>query len=338
MTSAYQQDIGGQPEALRVLAPSLDDTAVAELVRHPYDRVVITGMGTSHYAGYATWQALVRAGRPAWWLDTAQLLDVVPLLTADTLVLATSQSGESGEVVALLDRLEGLPARLVAVTNDAGSALATAASASVIMQAGAEATVSTKSYLNSLVLHAWLTRLMLGGAPLGPQVALQLATRTVRWLADDGPLHGSALIDDLDRTRVAIIGSGVQLATALTAALVLKEAAKIPAEAFVAGEFRHGPIELAGPGLAAVFVDDPQSTGNDLARLAGELRETGARVVELNTSSDDHGDPDEDQAVAELSALMYPTIAFQRLSVDLAVAKGLTPGEFLFGRKVTSAV
>ena len=61
-------------------------------------------------------------------------------------------------------------------------------------------------------------------------------------------------------------------------------------------------------------------------------------MVELNTSSDDHGDPDEDQAVAELSALMYPTIAFQRLSVDLAVAKGLTPGEFLFGRKVTSAV
>jgi len=338
MTSAYQQDIGGQPEALRVLASSMDDTAVADLLGHPYDRVVITGMGTSHYAGYPTWRALVRAGQPAWWLDTAQLLDVVPLLTADTLVLATSQSGESGEVVALLDRLDGLPARLVAVTNDEGSALARAASASVIMQAGAEATVSTKSYLNSLVLHAWLTRLMLGGAPLRPQVVLQLATRTERWLDQEAPLNGSALIDDLDRTRVAIIGSGVQLATALTAALVLKEAAKIPAEAFVAGEFRHGPIELAGPGLAALFVDDPRSTGNDLARLAGELRDTGAHVVELNTSGDVRGDPDEDQALAELSALMYPTLAFQRLSVDIAVAKGLTPGEFLFGRKVTSAV
>jgi glucosamine--fructose-6-phosphate aminotransferase (isomerizing) len=338
MTSAYQRDISGQPDALRVLASSLDDTVVADLVRHPYDRVVITGMGTSHYAGYPTWRALVRAGRPAWWLDTAQLLDVVPLLTADTLVLATSQSGESGEVVALLDRLEGLPARLVAVTNDAGSALASAASASVIMQAGAEATVSTKSYLNSLVLHAWLTRLFLGGPPLGPQVALRLATRTERWLAEEAPLRVTALIDDLDRARVAIIGSGVQLATALTAALVLKEAAKVPAEAFVAGEFRHGPIELAGPGLAAVFVDDPQSTGNDLARLAGELRDTGARVVELGTSEDDRDDPDGDDAVAELSALVYPMLAFQRLSVDLAVAKGLTPGEFLFGRKVTSAV
>jgi len=338
MTSPYEADIAGQPAALRALAARLDDPTVVDVLRRPYDRIVITGMGTSHYAGHSTWQALTRAGRATWWLDTAQLLDVLPLMTADSLVLATSQSGESGEIVALLDRLQGTPAHLVAITNDSTSALARSATATVEMRAGTEATVSTKSYLNSIVLHAWITSVLLGTSAPGAAVVLELADRVESWLAKEAPLRGAEFGAGPDRTRVAVIGTGTQLATALTAALVLKEAAKVPAEAFVAGEFRHGPIELAGPGLVAVFVDDPRSTSNDLARLAAELRDTGALVVEMPTSSADEVDPASGGTASELSALIYPTLAFQRLSVELARAKGITPGEFLFGRKVTSEV
>ena len=67
-----------------------------------YDRIILTGMGSSHFAAHRVWCSLVSEGREAWWVSTAQLLETQELITGDSLLWVTSQSGESGEVVALL--------------------------------------------------------------------------------------------------------------------------------------------------------------------------------------------------------------------------------------------
>jgi glucosamine--fructose-6-phosphate aminotransferase (isomerizing) len=131
-----------------------------------------------------------------------------------------------------------------------------------------------------------------------------------------------------------LIGSGIHTATALAGALIIKEASKTPAQAYLGGEFRHGPIELAGPGLAAIVLADPSSSGSDFGRLSVELIETGSNVIELRepTISVDVID------AWGLRSLFFGIIALQRLSVTLAVDRGIEPGAFLFGRKITEAV
>ena len=145
--------------------------------------------------------------------------------------------------------------------------------------------------------------------------------------------HCALELDELS-SRLVLVGSGVQTATVLTGALIVKEASKTPVEAYLGGEFRHGPIELAGRGLTAIIVDDPRSDSNDLERLAEELQSTGSTVKNLipPVQSFELGDQ------SNLESLFFNTIAFQKLSVELAHRAGVVPGEFLYGRKITDAL
>ncbi len=190
MITPYEQDIQDQPESLRAFATAPAVAGLEEL-RQGYDRIVLTGMGTSHFAGLPTWRALARRGWPAWWLDTTQLLDTADLVTPGTLLVVTSQSGRSAEVVALCD---GRPrSTLVAVTNDGASPLARAADLVVPLHSGAEATVSTKSYLNSLAAHGVILAALLG-QPAGPAraAAAPVADALAAWLDGPDPAVGTA--------------------------------------------------------------------------------------------------------------------------------------------------
>jgi glucosamine--fructose-6-phosphate aminotransferase (isomerizing) len=336
--SPFELDMLTQPAALRdfIHARRLSAEAVASIGDHA--RIIVTGMGSSHFAGLRTWRRLVDAGLPAWWVSTAELLDSLDLITAASLVVATSQSGASGEIVALLDalRVRGVDAETIAVTNDASSPLARAAGLVVELHSGDEATVSTKSYINTLAAHEELTERLLGrggdvtGELMGGLGLLESGTHAV-------PDEVAADAVAAEVPRIALIGDGDHSATALYGGLIIKEATKLPAEGFVAGNFRHGPLEIAGPGLTAVFMglrSGPE--GEPLRRLAADVAATGATVLTLG-----------DVAVSGCEAVAvdmdggFPGLALgalvcQRFSVSLARARGITPGEFYFGQKVTA--
>jgi glucosamine--fructose-6-phosphate aminotransferase (isomerizing) len=136
--------------------------------------------------------------------------------------------------------------------------------------------------------------------------------------------------------RIVLVGDRDHAATALYGALIIKEGAKLPAEGFVAGNFRHGPLELAGPGLTALFfgVRDGDD-GEPFRRLAVEVAESGAAALTLGSAETAGcesivGDLDDGFAGLALGAL-----ACQRFTVSLARARGIEPGAFHYGRKVT---
>jgi glucosamine--fructose-6-phosphate aminotransferase (isomerizing) len=320
VATPYEDDINDQPAALHAFATAAPAAGLDTLDVDRYDRLILTGMGTSHYAALPTWRSLARRGRPVWWVEATHLLDTPELVTDRTLLWITSQSGRSGEVTALLDHV--VRRTLLAVTNDTTSPLAQAADIVVPLHAGREATVSTKTYLNTLAAHQVVLAALLGLKPDRSEIAT-IAEALQRWLREPDPLSPDLLAAPVP--RLALIGAGDQLATALTGALVLKEAAKVPAQAYTAGEFRHGPLELAGPGLTAILINDPASTANDLETLASTLRETGATVTELTPPVE-----------RTLGQLVYTTQALQRFSVAVAHANAVTPGEFRYGSKVTS--
>jgi glucosamine--fructose-6-phosphate aminotransferase (isomerizing) len=338
----FERDILDQPDALRRLAAT-DPPDLAGVAGRTWPRIVLTGMGSSHFAGHPTWRRLTALGHPAWNVDTGLLLDSPDLITRDALLVVTSQSGASGEVVELLDRRAAgtiPPATVLAVTNDPASPLATAADLVVPLHSGAEATVSTKSYLNTLGVHRMLVAAFAGEDLGAARAELPAAADAVHRAVAGSDLTGSdlarsaQLTADHPRRRLAYVGTRDAAATARFAGLITKEAAKIPAEGYVGGQFRHGPYELAGEGLTLV------TFGPDalLRRLAADVLATGAHVIAV-------ADPDSPASVTVtaahgtgLTALATSAVVAELLAVRLARANGVEPGAFVYGSKITDTV
>jgi glucosamine--fructose-6-phosphate aminotransferase (isomerizing) len=339
--SPFELDMDGQPDALRAFAGAARSAGLDAVLGRSYDRMVLTGMGSSHFAALPSWRRLIDADYRAWWIDTGQLLDSTRLITPATLLVITSQSGASAEITELLSQDSGQPrpGAVLGITNQAGSPLASHCDAIIELRSGAEATVSTKSYLNSLAAHQLLLHAITGDAFTAAAV-----TGTAELISElDGvSAPAKALAGVLTGTanpRMAFIGSRDQAATALYAGLITKEAAKIPAEGFVGGELRHGPLELAGPGLAAVlfglWADD---TGTTLRQLAADLIATGADVTLVGDLVCPGARTIRIPRGGTLTELAAGAVVAQHLAVQIARARGIEPGAFAYGSKVTTTL
>jgi glucosamine--fructose-6-phosphate aminotransferase (isomerizing) len=340
--SPFELDIAAQPDALREFAQASPSAGLAAIAHRDYDRVVFTGMGSSHVAALPSWRQLVADGRSTWWVDTGQLLDSPRLITAATLLVITSQSGASGEIAALLSPAEDFqPARplaVVGITNEPGSPLGRASDAVILLRSGPEATVSTKSYLNSLAAHQQLLSVLAGSgaAPGSP-------ADTAKLVSDLNPVPAATALAQVVTTashpRIAFVGIRDHGATALYAGLITKEAAKIAAEGFIGGQFRHGPLELAGPGLSAIlFGAQADDAAGPITGLAADLVATGADVTLVG----DLVMPGTRTIViprgAALTELAAGAVVAQHIAVQIARARGIEPGAFAYGRKVTTTL
>lgn len=342
-TSSYLDDIHEQPAALHRQATAALPEALHAVDLGGYDRIVLTGMGSSDYAAIPIERTLASRGLPVLRIDSGRLLDVPQRVTNRSLVWATSQSGRSGEVAALADVLVGAhrPATLIGTTNDAASPLAQMSDIVLELHSGTEATVSTKSYLNTLAVHQRALAAIDGRSD---DVVLDDVRATadevadlVRAWPDAEDFAGRAW--NADRARFAFIGIGDDAATALTGALITKESSKVPVEGFVGGAFRHGPLELAGPGLTAVLFGSGQSDDPFLPALARDLRAAGSTVATVGPRAYEQSTL---FATAPrnstLSRLAVGAVRVQLLTLAFANATGEVPGRFRFGQKITAAL
>jgi glucosamine--fructose-6-phosphate aminotransferase (isomerizing) len=333
--SSFELDIEGQPDALRSFAESSMPTELGAVLRRPYERIVLTGMGSSHFAALPTWQLLAAEGLPAWWVDAGQLLETTQLITPDTLLIVTSQSGDSGEVTALLDSTAAHVGTTIGITNDPRSYLARRADLVVDLHSGSEATVSTKSYLNTLAAQDQLVSAIVEGH-IGGSV-LDTAKLVEHFSAGEVVARLAAKAVETDDRRVAFIGNRHHAATALYAGLITKEAAKIPAEGFVGGQFRHGPLELAGVGLTAILFGTYASDSNtSLHQLGADLVASGADVLLVGDLQLDGAETVSIPASDNLAELAGGALVAQHFAVEVAKARGIEPGAFLYGSKVTT--
>jgi glutamine---fructose-6-phosphate transaminase (isomerizing) len=331
----FVAEIAGQPEALRRagqgLADQADQLGRLRQAAAAASSLLFTGMGSSYDACYPVVTALAGRGRACSMLDTAELLHFrLASLRPDTLLICVSQSGESAELVRLIDQLpDDRRPTVAAITNGAGNTLARAADIALDTRAGEEHGPSTMTFVAALaVLDA------LAGDPQVARAALELE----RLLADPAATadHLCEWIDG--RPTLALVGRGSARAAAEMGALTLKEAARFPAESLQAAQFRHGPLELAGPRLAVMVIATEPTTRELELGLAGELTAAGAAV--LVVSQDGEGpDGSETIMVGPLQgglAAAAATVPAQLLAWRLARSRGLTPGEFAIAGKVTT--
>ena len=333
-TPPYLDDIRSQPAALQeLLGAGLDGDVTALLTGlDRFDRIIMTGMGASLFAHQPAFLQLAAAGFPVWVLETSELLGAAGgLITGTSLLWITSQSGSSGEVGALLERLPRHRPTLLGVTKDTTSDLALGADVVLELHSGEERTVGTRSYVNTLAAQA-----LAAGAATGqrPDPALfDLPTQLVDYLE-----HWDEQLESLARAvtgaTVFIVGRGASMAAVQTGALIIKEASKVPAEGMSAPQFRHGPLELVGPDTTVIHLAGERTEIDLNHQLALDVARAGGNSVWL--ASDSKGDDPCLPAISGANALPIAEILpLQLLSVLLAERSGVEPGAFRHIEKIT---
>jgi glucosamine--fructose-6-phosphate aminotransferase (isomerizing) len=282
--------------------------------------VLFTGMGSSLYACYP---AHLRLAAACW--ETAELIHFGgAAIGEETLVVAVSQSGETAEILALLDRL---PPRqpLVAVTNVPESTLGCRAQVTLFLEAERSQHASSQTYVNSVALLLALARVV-EQQPLDPLLeAAVAAADSLDDLLTRSFQNSDVTVDPA--SHLVFLARGPSLAAAQQAALMFHEVAVRGAAAMSAPAFRHGPLEMAGPRLHAVVFEPYGPTTPLVEDLAVELEGFGARVTRIADERYERGDFRHQPVEEDLAPLVNIAPA-QAIAHRAAEQQGRDPGVF----------
>ena len=326
--STFRKEIEEQP---RVAARLLSSGAAAARtigarVREAAPRgFVIAERGSSDnaalYAKYlfgARNGALVALAAPSLFTHYAH-----PPRIEGSCVVGISQSGESPDVIAVVEEGRRQNALTLAITNDAGSRLARAAELVLPLEAGPEVSVpASKTYTSSLVALAMISQ------AIDPDPAFESALASIPdalRAALSGDARVEPLVAPLMGPRAVVLGRGFNFSTAEEIALKLSETSYVLARAWSVADFEHGPIAIVEAGLPVLIVDGGGPLASDLISLRERLDAKGCHVLYLR---DETGLPE------ELTPVTLAVLG-QLLAHRLAMAKGMDPDRPRTIQKVT---
>jgi glutamine---fructose-6-phosphate transaminase (isomerizing) len=311
-----------QPANLAAAAGLFAD-AIAELDLERLRRgtIVFAGIGASAHALVPAVLALRAAGRRAFALQATELAETgprPPRELADAFVLV-SQSGASTETVAALERIQGVP--MVAISARGDSPLAQAADAWLPLGPEPDTPVATLSYTATLQALGMLCDALLGRNGSAWAALPSLAEQVLD--ASSAPAAELA-VAFAEAMTLECVGGGPGLATAREAALLGREALRLPATGMDTREYLHGPLEAVAPGFGALIF----GRGRERA-LAREMASFGAQVA-LVSDQGGAGDAFSVFELPEAPAVAAPILQIlpvQLLVDEVAGRRGLTIGE-----------
>ncbi len=306
--------------------------AIFDQVKH----VQILACGTSYHSGLVAKYWMEALANLPCSVEIASEFRYRKVFVAEgTLVITISQSGETADTLAALQKAKqsGILASL-AICNVPNSALVRESSLSLMTEAGPEIGVaSTKAFTTQLVALQLLT-IVLGrrhGLTAEKEMTLveelkQLPALCEEVLALDSEIEklSEAFIE---KHHALFLGRGMQYPIALEGALKLKEISYIHAEAYPAGELKHGPLALVDTDMPIVAV----APNDDLLdKLKSNLEEVQARGGQLFVFADTEANfkSTDDCIVVHLPKVPYRlspivfTLPLQLLSYHVAVLKG----------------
>ncbi|WP_355660605.1 glutamine--fructose-6-phosphate transaminase (isomerizing) [Halomonas salifodinae] len=306
----------------------------AEALFQQVRQIHIVACGTSYHAGLVARYWLERySGLPTQVEVASEYRYRRVVVPEHTLFVTLSQSGETADTLAALRfaKESGYLASL-AICNVPGSSLVRESDLTLLTQAGPEIGVaSTKAFTTQLTALLLLTlalqRVQGQEAPAGLLEALrELPTAVTRVLALDAEIESLAEAF-AEKHHALFLGRGAHYPIALEGALKLKEISYIHAEAYPAGELKHGPLALVDSEMPVISV-----APNDelLDKLKSNLQEVRARGGELFVFADESVALEAGEglrvlrlpAVHEALAPILYTLPLQLLSYHVAVLKG----------------
>ena len=277
----FESEIRQQPPLWRKLAAS--DLPARLATSFEVDEVCFIGSGSSLIAGELGAIALLRCGVRAYALAATEAAFAIEGVR-DATIVAISQSGQSGDVLKALDAIA--PRRLVAVTNDPDSPLAHRADDVIELGVGAEEAIpATKSVSSTMALLVLAASYRSGTLQHDADALVKAADAVALWLGNESADMADYAREIAVRPSIAILGSGYGYPVARELALKFKEASYLHAEAFAAGEFRHGSMAMLDPSYSIFGIADNASRAT-IAPPIGAARDLQAYCLTIGADVD----------------------------------------------------
>jgi len=339
-----RKEIDEQPAAIRdTLAGrvhagglQLDELRVPDDVLREVSKVFVVACGTAFHSGLVAKYAIEHWTRLPVEIEIASEFRYRdPVLGPDTLTLAVSQSGETIDTLEAARHAARQGSQVLAVTNTVGSSLAREADGVFYTHAGPEIGVAASKTFATQMVAQELVALYLAqvrAAKFPEEIAEVLAD------LDELPAKVARAIAAEDRVRVVaerladardvlFIGRHTGYPAALEGALKLKELSYIHAEAYPAGELKHGPIALIEDGVPVVAIATRCHVYPKMLSNIQEVKARGASVIAVVTEGDTEAARLADHVleVPETPELLSPvvvTVPLQLLAYHVAVLRG----------------
>lgn len=282
--------------------------------------ILVTGAGGAGLVAEQIAHLLVTRGNCRALAVPVGEIDSYRAFADESLLLAISQSGETADTLCVISRVQSWGVPVMSLVNAPYSSMGRCSELAIEMGIGPEHCVlSTKSATAQIGFGYWLAGFIADGATRFKQELNGLGSALAQQLNHDVLEYYTEVVNYLvQQQSLFLLGRGDYLAAAKLGALNLKEASYIHAEAFSAGELKHGVIALIEPGTPVILFDlesDPYMNG-----VMAELKCRGAKVITVGSNQGDLSLPEFAGGHPATSPISCQILAYM-----LALAKGIDP-------------
>ena len=301
-----------------------------------FNKIYIVACGTAYHAGLVGKFYIEKLARTVVEVDVASEFRYrEPIVDENTLFIAVSQSGETSDTLAAMKESKRLGAKTLALTNVVGSSIAREADQVLYTWAGPEiAVASTKAYTTQLVLFFMLALYMaqIKKTQKPERIAeligmmQQIPAQINQTLEDVEPIKTFAKQYGFNED-VFYIGRSLDYDVALEGSLKLKEISYIHAEAYAAGELKHGTLALIVEGVPVIALATQKSVYEKTLSNIKEVKARDAVVIGLAAEGDEELEKYVDHVikVPETDELLIPiltVVPLQLLAYFAAITRG----------------
>lgn len=274
--AAVKSTIDAASDHLGSIAPRLASPGFAYL----------TGSGTSYHASIVGQYVLSRLSSTlSSSIPASEFTHWTSMKGAGTMVVAVSRSGETPDTLSAARYAKSRGATVLALTNNGESSLARLSHFFILTRAGEEKSgVATKTYVSQLaalyLLAASLGEVKGCGEAAALKPLLYDLPESVRKTIALSKEQARRVAEECREAELfLVLGSGANYATALEAALKLKEVANLPAEGLSASAFLHEPVQLVDEKTVVVMLLPPEKQAEAYVEAASRLEKLGSKVV-----------------------------------------------------------
>lgn len=322
------------PKENLVKLGGLEDPEILKKLKQ-IERIMIVGCGTSYHAGLIGERLIEEvAGIPVEVQLASEFQYSSQPLSPNTAVLAISQSGETADTRAAIEKAEKLGLLTLGINNSPGSTIDQITQAGVHCRAGKEVSVaSTKAFTSQVSVLAEIALLL-------SKNSSQLRRSLIKELANL-PTKIEQILEDTSAIKTAAkkyannkysgffyIGRGYEQVSALEGALKLKEIAYVTAEGYAAGELKHGPIALIDPTRVTFAIATDSKLYEKTLSNIEEIKARGGPIIALANHGNTNIKNIADDVLYVPSSLeqtqpILNAVVTQLFAYYFAVAKGL---------------
>lgn len=323
------KEITEQPKVIRLIAKEYQDQ-IEDLSRiiHSARGTFLIGAGTAYHACLAGVYLFSKVAK--LHINTAFASEfnyLEDFLTPESLVIAVSQSGETIDIVEPLSRAKERKSKIAAIVNVLGSTIYRMADYKLLLGAGPEkAVASTKAYIAKLAVMLMLSYAMKKKTQDASKLLISAANDIEDMLQGKRLTTIKNLAKKLQHTQhMYTVGRGVSFASALEAALKIKEVSYLHTEGLAGGELKHGTIALIEKGTPCMVFAPHDETYDAMISNAMEIRARGGFIIGISPINSDVFDEWIEVRDSGDGSYISQTVPAQLLAYYLAVVRKLDP-------------